>query len=117
MVQILFDSNIEFYSILLAVAAWLFVVVRTGEKPSTKIGAYVDATRQLIVDFNGLVLTWFGKTGKIEMIPQPEVKTSLDEIKEMLTLQTHEFALLRSDLLNLTDRVCLLEDLIKPDPQ
>ncbi len=106
MVQILFDNNIEFYSIILAVAAWLFVVIRTGEKPSTKIGAYVDATRQLIVDFNGLVLTWFGKTGRINMMPpNPEVKTVLDEIKGMLSNLTEEFATLQTDVLSLTERI------------
>ena len=110
MVQILFDSNIEQYSIIIAVAAWLFVVVRTGEKPSTKIGAYVDATRQLIVDFNGLVLTWFGKTGRIDMIPPtPEVKTVLDEIKDMLTNLTEEFATLKTDVLVLSDRIEKIE--------
>ena len=106
MVQIIFDSKLEYYSIILAVAAWLFVVVRTGEKPSTKIGAYVDAARQLIKEFNGVGLAWFGKTDTINMTPpNPEVVTVLDEIKSMLTDLTQEFATLQTDVLTLTDRI------------
>ncbi len=111
MVQILFDSDLEFYSVLIAVAAWLYVVIRTGEKPSTKIAAYIEASRQFITDINGMGLAWFGKTDTINMTPpNPEVRTVLEEIKIMLTNLTEEFATLQGDVLILGDRIEKVED-------
>lgn len=110
MVQILFDSDLEFYSVLIAVAAWLYVVIRTGEKPSTKIAAYIEASRQLVADINGIILAWFGKTDTLNMTPpNPEVVTVLDEIKGMLTTLTEEFATLQTDVMTLADRVTKVE--------